>query len=110
METSLPLEGVRLIPTIGRLKLKTLTPLGGVSYSVTFTIAFPVVQFVVQVPPFFPLQEVSDRAPTTTKKFSLVFQFMQTPQENLDYRTLRGGWPGNPPGNTLTPEQALRYT
>lgn len=78
METGLPVDGVRLMPTIGRVKLRTVTPVGGVSKSVTFTVALPVVQFVVQVL-LVPVQEASARA-VKTRMSSDHFEFMQTPQ------------------------------
>lgn len=78
METGLPVDGVRLMPTIGRVKLRTVTPVGGVSKRVTFTVALPVVQFVVQVL-LVPVQEASARA-VKTRMSSDHFEFMQTPQ------------------------------
>ena len=78
MDTGLPLDGVRLIPTIGNEKLRTVMPVGGVSKSVTFTEASPV-QFVVQL--FFePLQEVNARTAASTGRSNEHFEFMQTPR------------------------------
>jgi hypothetical protein len=48
MDTAVPVDGVRLMPTIGRLKLRTVVPVGGISKRVTFTVAL-LVQFVVQL-------------------------------------------------------------
>ena len=79
MGTALPVDGVRLMPTIGRLKLSTVTPLGGVSKSVMLTLASPVVQFVVHLL-LEPLQEASPRTAATTRRINVLFGFMQTPQ------------------------------
>jgi hypothetical protein len=49
-----------------------------VSKSVTFTLALPVVQFVVHVP-LVPVQEASATA-VKTRMSSDHFEFMQTPQ------------------------------
>ena len=79
MGTGLPVDGVRLMPTIGRLKLSTVTPLGGVSKSVMLTLASPVVQFVVHLL-LEPLQEASPRTAAITRRSNVLFGFMQTPQ------------------------------
>ena len=51
--TGLPVVAeVRLMPMIGRLKLKKLAPAGGVSRIVTVRLALPPVQPVVHVLPF----------------------------------------------------------
>ena len=104
MGTSLPPpEGVRLIPAIGRLKLRTSTPVGGVSNSVTLTVAVPVVpQFVVHL--FFsPLQELSASTPTSVMNIRDFFEFILTPHDRIRQTAPDGpdGWES--PRNTLAP-------
>lgn len=82
METGLPVDGVRLMPTIGKLKLRTFTPVGGVSKSVMLTVASPVVQFVVHLV-LEPLQEARGRTTRKIRRSNGRFEFIQTPQGDL---------------------------
>ena len=100
MDTGLPVDGVRLIPTIGKVKLRTLTPVGGVSKSVTFTVASPVGQFVVHL--FLePVQEARGRTTRKMRGSNRRFEFIKHPNEiwappppALDVKS--------PPGHTVT--------
>src|SRR5208282_5572781 len=76
----LPEEGVRLMPTIGRVKLNTLVPVGGVSLREIVKLALPlVVQFVVQTVDFEPQQEVRMNIAEMPRIRRERFEFMQTP-------------------------------
>jgi hypothetical protein len=67
------------MPTIGKLKLSTVTPVGGVSKSVTLTVASPVWQFVVHCL-LLPLQDASARTAGNIRRSNEHFEFMQTLQ------------------------------
>jgi phosphoribosylformylglycinamidine (FGAM) synthase-like amidotransferase family enzyme len=74
----LPVEGVKLIPGIGRVKLSKSIPLGGVSKSVMLRVAFPVLQFVVQR--FLrPLQEFNETMPIAATNTNEYRKCMQNP-------------------------------
>lgn len=98
-----PVASVRLIPAIGRLKLRTSTPVGGVSNSVTLTVAVPVVpQFIVHL--FFsPLQELRVTTAATVIHRRDFFEFIHAPHDRIRQTAPDGpdGWES--PRNTLAP-------
>ena len=77
------MEGVRLIPEIGRVKLTTLTPIGGVSESVRLSVPFPVGVQLVQA--FFtPLHEESTNRQAQTRRSFKEMDFIQLPQGKFE--------------------------
>src|SRR5215470_4061577 len=82
MDTSLPEDGVRVIPAIGRLKLRRLVPAGSVSKIVTVTFAFPLPPQSVQGL-LGPLQEDNDIAATATRSVNPHFQFIEHPIDRI---------------------------
>jgi hypothetical protein len=71
-------EGVRLMPTMGRLKLRMLVPVGGVSKIVMVTLALPLLLQLVQTL-LTPLQEDNDSAAIATTSVNALFQFIEHP-------------------------------
>ena len=81
--TALPDDGVKLMPTMGRVKLRISTPVGGVSYIVIERLALPPPpQFVVQVL-FGPLQDDNDRAAIARRNRNAHFQFIEHPVDRI---------------------------
>lgn len=94
-DTGLPDEGVRLIPEIGRVKLTTLTPVGGTSESVRFSVAFPVGLQLVQG--FFtPLHDESKNSELQTRRSFKNMDFIHVPQGRFDNPFPRTGWREGP--------------
>lgn len=76
--------GVRLMPAIGRVKLKTLAPVGGVSYMVMVRFAVPGPQPVTHPPPLFrPLQEESKNVELRARRLRDHFERIGTPRNNF---------------------------
>ena len=82
-ETGLPVEGVRLIPEIGSVKLTTLTPVGGVSESVRFSVAFPVGVQLVQRS-CTPLHDESKNRELQTRRSFENMDFIHVPQGRFE--------------------------
>lgn len=80
------MEGVRLIPEIGSVKLTTLTPLGGVSEIVRLSVAFPVGVQLVQRS-FTPLHDESTNSEPQTRRSFKEMDFIQLPQGRLNTRS-----------------------
>lgn len=81
--TGLPDFGERLMPAIGRVKLKRSIPVGGVSNKVIDTVALLEGQLVVQPPPCGPLQDASSSTKKNGNSESRRFEFMRAPTWEL---------------------------
>jgi hypothetical protein len=82
---------------MGRVKLITPTPAGGVSESVRLSVALPLtVQFVVQTAVLSPLQEVRMKIAEIPRRKRARFEFMQTPHVKIKHQARRARWLGNP--------------
>jgi hypothetical protein len=82
-ETWLPDDEVSEIPTMGKVKLRTVVFVGGVSEMETLSKALPLtVQFVTQRS-FTPLQEEIERTAANTAKTRYFLEFMQTPHDGF---------------------------
>jgi hypothetical protein len=78
--TTEPLEGVRLIPAMGSVKLKMETPAGGRSNIEILRCALPVLQ-PVEHPPFFsPLHEANSSTAADKAKRNNAFIFITHPR------------------------------
>jgi hypothetical protein len=72
------------MPAIGRVKLKTLAPVGGVSYIVMVRFAVPGPQFVTQPPPLFkPLQEERMAAEQMARRLRYNVERIGAPRNNF---------------------------
>lgn len=94
-ETWLPVVGVRVIPEMGKRKLRTVTPVGGVSESVRFSVPLLPPQFVTHRL-CVPLQEESDRIAAKIAKTTYLLDFIQTPHVGLGrhlWRRCAAGFP-----------------
>lgn len=93
-ETGLPLEGVNVIPMIGKVKLTTEVLVGGVSEIVRLREELPVtVQLVVQAV-FNPLQELKTKMAAKAINRRDFFEFMLTPHDRIRQTAPDGpdGW------------------
>jgi hypothetical protein len=82
---------------MGRVKLITPTPAGGVSERVRLSVALPLtVQFVVQTAVFRPLQEVRAKIAEIPRIRRPRFEFMQTPHVKIKHQAGRAVWSGFP--------------
>jgi hypothetical protein len=102
-ETWLPVVGVSVIPTTGKVKLRMVVFAGGVSEMVRLSKELPLtVQFVMQVV-FSPLQEFSVRKAARAANRRDFFEFIDTPHDRIRQTALDGpdGWES--PRDTLAP-------
>jgi len=79
------------MPEIGSVKLRTVTPIGGVSESVKFSVE-PLPQFCVQTTCFVPLHEVRAKITAIADKTVQCFEFMHVPRMEIGPALAMGGW------------------
>jgi hypothetical protein len=102
-ETALPLEGVSVIPMMGKEKLTTVAFVGGVSEIVRLSEELPVPPPQFTVHGFFkPLQELKVNSAATTINKRDFFEFIDTPQDRIRQTAPDGpdGWES--PRHTLS--------
>lgn len=99
-DTALPLDGVSVIPIIGKLKLTTLVFVGGVSEIVMLKFALPPPQFVVHEL-FKPLHELTAKTAASAANKSIFFEFIAHPTPGFG-RSHTLGTPGIP-NQTVSP-------
>ena len=80
------MEGVRVIPAIGSVKLRRETPAGGRSYRVIFNCALPVLQPVEHPPLFNPLHDANTRTAADNAKRNNAFIFIPHPVSEISRR------------------------
>jgi hypothetical protein len=87
--TTEPVDGVRVIPAIGRVKLRMDTPAGGRSERVILKFAWPPPQ-PVEHPPFFkPLQDPNPITATNPTTRNIAFFFMKHPRTEFSCRVAK---------------------
>jgi hypothetical protein len=86
--TAVPLEGVRVIPATGSVKLSIETPAGGRSNRVILRFALPPPQFVMHPPSFRPLQDAKRKTAADKVRTAKAFIFITHPRSAFNCRAL----------------------
>jgi hypothetical protein len=86
--TAVPLEGVRVIPATGSVKLSIETPAGGRSKRVILRFALPPPQFVMHPPLFTPLQDAKRKTAADKVKTDNAFIFIPHPRSAFNCRAV----------------------